>query len=69
MNDKLRESNASKDGATQSSLGDASMADLKDGFCKIDGSEEYGSRSTSGDKGIPQTAEGGFLGRPHGWER
>lgn len=64
MTDKLRESTAPTDGATKSSLGDATKADLKKGYCDID------YDSPIDDIPVPGPMDsGGFLGRPEGWER
>lgn len=61
MKDAMRESQAPKDGATKSSLGDASKGDLNKGYFDAkqpDDLDEYQS-----------PVQGGFLGRPSGWER
>ncbi|MGL4230969.1 MAG: hypothetical protein ACRDAM_04195 [Casimicrobium sp.] len=62
MEKPMKMSSASTDGATESSMGDCSSADLTKGFCKLAPIEEpYNSPF--------QTVEGGFLGRARGWER
>jgi hypothetical protein len=61
MDKGLPESNASKDGATKSAMGEASMADLDKGFTKIDGRSE--------NMNFAPAARGGFAGRSNGWER
>lgn len=60
-----KQSQDSKAGATTSSLGDASMADLGKGFFNADVAEptpDYMMPFQDGD-------QGGFLGRPTGYER
>lgn len=64
MKDKtLPESNASYTGGTNGSMGEATMADLKRGYTKP-------APESSDDQPMfyPET-EGGFVGRPKGWER
>ncbi len=60
-------SQGSREGATENSLGDATMADLSQGFHK------YPDDKDSSSSGIgPFTTghgSGGFLGRPNGFER
>ncbi len=58
----MRDSAAAHDGATESSMGDASHADLDKGFTK-----ENGSVHTQRTTVMPN--DGGFLGRSGGWER
>lgn len=53
-------------GATRGSLGGASTADLRRGFTDA-GSEPSGLHD--GLIGATPQPQGGFLSRPHGWER
>jgi hypothetical protein len=60
------------DGATQTSLGDCSMADLKRGYCPCEheyADEGYSMRDRNGDTSVPRGENKGFLTRPYGWER
>lgn len=58
----LPDSSASKDGITKPSLGGASMADLDQGFSDVPNMDNAPSVT-------PDRLNGGFLGRPGGWER
>lgn len=60
----LPDSSGSREGATSSSLGDATMGDLKKGFYRCDHQDEYAGVMPASDN-----TNTGFLGRPHGWER
>lgn len=60
-------SQGSREGATENSLGDATMADLSKGFHKYPDDKEAESSGLC----LPETSDGsgGFLGRPCGYER
>lgn len=62
---KVPASAGATDGASGGALGDCTLADLRRGYspCKREG-DAY-----EGDTYLPSTANQGFLGRPHGWER
>lgn len=60
-----KQSQDSKAGATTSSLGDASMADLGKGFFNADVAKPKPDYVTS----FEDEDTGGFLGRPCGYER
>jgi hypothetical protein len=56
------------------SVDGASRAEQKEGVLHVPEGERpdfffSGDNHTVSGKGIPQTDKGGFLGRPHGWER
>lgn len=61
----MPDNGGSTEGATQSSLGDASMADLKKGY------HSYKDDPSQGEE-LPLAVlsqDRGFLSRPGGWER
>ena len=59
---ELKTSTAPTAGITDNVLGDCDRGDLKDGFCKLPNTPEpYRSPFDAQD--------GGFAGRPRGWER
>lgn len=60
----LRSSDAAKRGGTNGALDGASNAALDRGYSKVREAEEAGEHP------VPSSLTGGgFLGRPHGWER
>lgn len=63
MKDKdIPESNKSYQGGTNGSMGDASQADLKRGYTKP-------QPETEQPMDFEPMQQGGFVGRPGGWER
>lgn len=61
-------SDAAMRGATGGSLGGASKSDLRRGFTDCCSEDDNGPDSVL-DSIWPPEEPGGFLGRPHGWER
>jgi hypothetical protein len=59
-------SQGSREGATENSLGDATMADLSKGFHKYPDSDE---KPSGPGPSLPDAGPEGFLGRPRGYER
>ena len=65
---------SSTQGATSGSLGDASMADLEQGFTNENKADAdpvplYSDDSAGGSNATVNLTVGGFLGRPAGWAR
>jgi len=63
----MKDNGGSKKGCTKGSLGDASVADLDRGYSDAEPKSQklHDAAST-----MPfESPEGGFVGRPDGWER
>jgi hypothetical protein len=68
QNDTLPESSASTDGATKGSLGGASIADVKRGYSDASAGDHMPDLQCCCPMCVGEK-QGGFLGRPQGFER
>ncbi len=66
---RLPASQASQEGVTETSLGDATMADLKRGYSKCPDVPEESGKPGFMNSADPYPPAHGFLNRPAGWER
>jgi hypothetical protein len=60
---------AGTDKTTSKSLGDCDMGDLSEGYAPCDPDHGYKAEGASIVPSDAYREPGGFLGRPHGWDR